>query len=51
MATSYYFNNDVTLTDGTVLKKNTDVTKYTTQTVDTDSSKVNIEFDKDFIKK
>lgn len=44
-------NNDVTLTDGTVLKKNTDVTKYTTQTIDTDSGKVNIEFDKDFLSK
>ncbi len=29
-------NDDITLKDGTVLKKNTDVTKYTTQVVDTE---------------
>lgn len=44
-------NQDVTLKDGTVLKKNTDVTKYTTQVVDTENGKVDIEFDKDFLSK
>ena len=44
-------NNDVTLTDGTVLKKGTDVTKYTTQTIDQENGKVDIEFDSDFLAK
>lgn len=44
-------NGDTTLTDGTVLKKGTDVTKYTTQVVDQDNGKVTIEFDKDFLSK
>ena len=44
-------NSDVTLTDGTVLKKGTDVTKYTTQVVDQANGKVTIEFDKDFLSK
>lgn len=42
-------NDDITLKDGTVLKKNTDVTKYTTQVVDTKNGKVDIEFDKNFL--
>ena len=42
-------NGDTTLTDGTVLKKGTDVTKYTTQVVDQANGKVTIEFDKDFL--
>ncbi len=42
-------NDDITLKDGTVLKKNTDVTKYTTQVVDTENGKVDIEFDKNFL--
>lgn len=46
-----FLNNDVTLKDGTVLKKHTDVTKYTTQVVDYENGKVNIEFDKDFLSK
>ena len=44
-------NTDVTLTDGTVLKKGTDVTKYTTQTIDQENGKVDIEFDSDFLAK
>lgn len=44
-------NNDVTLTDGTVLKKGTDVTKYTMQTIDQENGKVDIEFDSDFLAK
>ncbi|WP_323083510.1 LPXTG cell wall anchor domain-containing protein [Limosilactobacillus reuteri] len=44
-------NKDITLKDGTVLKKNTDVTKYTTQVVDPEKGKVDIEFDKDFLNK
>ncbi len=44
-------NKDITLKDGTVLKKNTDVTKYTTQVVDPENGKVDIEFDKDFLNK
>ncbi|MFR0609252.1 LPXTG cell wall anchor domain-containing protein [Limosilactobacillus mucosae] len=44
-------NSDVTLTDGTVLKKGTDVTKYTTQTIDQDNGIVDIEFDQDFLTK
>ena len=44
-------NGDTTLTDGTVLKKGTDVTKYTTQVVDQANGKVTIEFDKDFLSK
>lgn len=44
-------NNDVTLTDGTVLKKGTDVTKNTTQTIDQENGKVDIEFDSDFLAK
>lgn len=42
---------DVHLTDGTVLKKGTDLSKYTTQHVDTDNGKLDIEFDKDFLAK
>lgn len=42
-------NDDITLKDGTVLQKNTDVTKYTTQVVDTENGKVDIEFDKSFL--
>lgn len=42
-------NDDITLKDGTVLKKNTDVTRYTTQVVDTENGKVDIEFDKNFL--
>ncbi|QWS03445.1 LPXTG cell wall anchor domain-containing protein [Limosilactobacillus reuteri] len=42
-------NDDITLKDGTVLKKNTDVTKYTTQVVNTENGKVDIEFDKNFL--
>lgn len=42
-------NDDITLKDGTVLRKNTDVTKYTTQVVDTENGKVDIEFDKSFL--
>ena len=44
-------NTDVTLTDGTVLKKGTDVTKYTTQTIDQENGKVDIEFVSDFLAK
>ena len=44
-------SGDVTLTDGTTLKKGTDVTKYTTQVIDQDNGKVTIEFDKDFLTK
>ena len=44
-------NSDVTLTDGTTLKKGTDVTKYTTQTIDQDNGIVDIEFDQDFLTK
>ena len=44
-------NKDIMLKDGTVLKKNTDVTKYTTQVVDPENGKVDIEFDKDFLNK
>lgn len=44
-------NKDITLKDGTVLKENTDVTKYTTQVVDPENGKVDIEFDKDFLNK
>ena len=44
-------NSDVTLTDGMVLKKGTDVTKYTTQVVDQANGKATIEFDKDFLSK
>lgn len=44
-------NKDITLKDGTVLKKNTDVTKYTTQVVDPENGKIDIEFDKDFLNK
>ena len=42
---------DIYLTDGTVLKKGTDLTKYTTQTIDTENGKVDIEFSKDFLAK
>lgn len=42
-------NDDITLKNGTVLQKNTDVTKYTTQVVDTENGKVDIEFDKSFL--
>ena len=44
-------DTDVTLTDGTVLKKETDVTKYTTQVIDTENGAVDVEFDKDFLAK
>lgn len=44
-------NSDVTLTDSTVLKKGTDVTKYTTQTIDQDNGIIDIEFDQDFLTK
>lgn len=40
---------DVTLKDGTVLPKGTEVTKYTLQQVDTDKGLVTIQFDKDFL--
>ena len=39
----------MTLSDGTVLKKGTDVKKYTTQTIDSTKGAVDIEFDKDFL--
>lgn len=44
-----YLMTDVTLTDGTVLKAGTEVTKYTLQRVDTTSGQVSISFDKDFL--
>lgn len=40
---------DVTLKDGTVLKKGTDVTKYVKETVDETNGAVNYEFDKEFL--
>lgn len=46
---SVLLDTDVTLKDGTVLKKGTDVTKYTTQEIDTQNGAVDIEFDKDFL--
>lgn len=48
---SVLLDTDVTLTDGTVLKKGTDVTKYTTQVIDTENGAVDVEFDKDFLAK
>ena len=42
---------DVTLKDGTVLPKGTEVTKYTLQEVDTLKGTVAINFDKDFLEK
>lgn len=42
---------DITLKDGTVLKKGTNLTKYTTQTIDQTNGKVNVEFSKDFFSK
>ena len=48
---SVLLDTDVTLTDGTVLKKETDVTKYTTQVIDTENGAVDVEFDKDFLAK
>ena len=46
---SVLLDTDVTFKDGTVLKKGTDVTKYTTQEIDTQNGAVDIEFDKDFL--
>ena len=46
---SVLLDQDVTLSDGTVLKKGTDVKKYTTQTIDSTKGAVDIEFDKDFL--
>ena len=40
---------DVTLKDGSVLPKGTEVTKYTLQEVDTSKGTVTIRFDKDFL--
>ena len=40
---------DITLKDGTVLKKGTDLSKYTTQTIDQTNGEVDIEFDKSFL--
>ncbi|WP_295730247.1 SspB-related isopeptide-forming adhesin [uncultured Limosilactobacillus sp.] len=40
---------DVTLKDGTVLKKGTDVTKYVKETVDETNGAVDYEFDKEFL--
>lgn len=42
---------DVTLKDGTVLPKGTEVTKYTLQQVDTSKGTVTISFDKEFLEK
>lgn len=42
---------DVTLKDGTVLPKGTEVTKYTLQHVDTSKGTVTISFDKEFLDK
>ncbi|HET5228883.1 TPA: LPXTG cell wall anchor domain-containing protein [Streptococcus pneumoniae] len=42
---------DVTLKDGTVLLKGTEVTKYTLQHVDTSQGTVTISFDKEFLEK
>lgn len=42
---------DVTLKDGTVLLKGTEVTKYTLQHVDTSKGTVTISFDKEFLEK
>ena len=47
---SVLLDTDVTLKDGTVLKKGTDVSKYTLQTIDTTNGSVDIEFDKNFLK-
>ena len=41
---------DVTLKDGTVLKKGTDVTQYTTQSYDLSKGALDIEFSPDFLK-
>lgn len=46
---SVLLDTDVTLKDGTVLKKGTDVRKYTLQTIDTKNGSVDIEFDKSFL--
>ncbi|VHC84679.1 SspB-related isopeptide-forming adhesin [Streptococcus pyogenes] len=40
---------DVTLTDGTILKAGTEVTRHTLQTVDTQSGQVAIHFDQGFL--
>lgn len=48
---SVLLDEDITLKDGTQLKKGTDVRKYTTQTIDTKNGAVDIEFDKDFLNK
>lgn len=42
-------STDVTLDDGTVLVKGTDVTKYTTQVIDQKNGSVDIEFTKEFL--
>src|SRR5699024_8622099 len=47
---SVLLDTDVTLKDGTVLKKGTDVRKFTLQTIDTQNGAVDIEFDKNFLK-
>ncbi|HFU3984941.1 TPA: SspB-related isopeptide-forming adhesin [Streptococcus suis] len=44
-----YLMTDVTLKDGSVLKKGTEVTKYTLQQVDTENGLVSISFDKAFL--
>ena len=46
---SVLLDEDVTLKDGTLLKKGTDVRKYTTQAIDVQNGAVDIEFDKDFL--
>ena len=48
---SVLLDEDVTLKDGTLLKKGTDVRKYTTQAIDVQNGAVDIEFDKDFLNK
>ena len=47
---SVLLDTDVTLKDGTVLKKGTDVRKFTLQTIDTQNGAADIEFDKNFLK-
>lgn len=46
-----FLTKDVTLTDGTVLKKGTEVSKYTSQTIDSKTGKVTIEFKSDFLQR
>ena len=48
---SVLLDEDVTLKDGTLLKKGTDVRKYTAQAIDVQNGAVDIEFDKDFLNK